>query len=157
MTISRRPETPDDQPFIWRLMLERTAQELPLGHLQETLRDQILEMQARLRLSAVRANRGAAAGIILADAEPAGWLCVQESENEVRLIEIMVLAQYRGRGIGTAVITELAGTANASHKHLRLRVNSTNGGAIRLYERLGFRRTGGDEVQHEMEIAGFRS
>jgi ribosomal protein S18 acetylase RimI-like enzyme len=150
--ISRRSETADDEPFVWRLMLERTAQELQLDHLPEAMRDQILEMQVRLRLSTVRLNVGALAEIILADAEPAGWMCMRETENEVHLIEIMVLEKCRGRGIGTAIIKGLAETARAVRKPVRLRVNVTNGSAIRLYQRLGFRRAGGDDVQHEMEL-----
>ena len=133
-------------------MLERTAQELQLEHLPEAMRNQILEMQVRLRLSAVRLNAEASAEIILADAEPAGWMCVRETENEVHLIEIMVLKKCRGRGIGTTIIKELAEAASAAGKPVRLLVNVTNGSAIRLYQSLGFRRTGGDEVQHEMEL-----
>lgn len=150
--ISRRSETAEDEPFVWRLMLERTAQELQLEHLPPAIRDQILEMQVRLRLSAVRLNAEASAEIILADAEPAGWMCVRETENEVHLIEIMVLEKCRGRGIGTTIIKGVAESASAAGKPVRLRVNVTNGSAIRLYQSLGFRRTGGDDVQHEMEL-----
>ncbi len=150
--LSKRPETAADQPFVWRLLLERTAQELPLTHLPQPVQDQILEMQVRSRLAAVRDKPGLATEVILDHAEPVGWMCLKESEDEVRLIEIVVSAQCRGRGVGTAAVVELIAAAGAAGKPLRLRVNVTNEGARRLYERLGFRRTSGDEVQHEMEI-----
>jgi ribosomal protein S18 acetylase RimI-like enzyme len=53
-------------------------------------------------------------------------------------------------GIGSAVLRELLAEADGAGKTVTLNVNATNRAAA-LYERLGFRRTGGSEVQHYME------
>jgi ribosomal protein S18 acetylase RimI-like enzyme len=125
---------------------------LQLDHLPAPMRDQILGMQARLRLNAVRSHApGSSSEIILVNGQPAGWVFVRESEAEVRLVEIVVLSEFRGQGIGAAVIGEVIAKANRAGKPVRLRVDVMNANAFRLYARLGFRRIGGDEVQHEME------
>ncbi len=80
-----------------------------------------------------------------------GWIVVTTMPHEVRLVEIMVGAEFRGRGIGSAVIGEVLASAESAGRPVRLHVNVTNIAAIRLYERLGFRRIDGDEVQHLME------
>ena len=47
----------------------------------------------------------------------------------------------RGRGLGTALIGHAADVfARRGHRELRLKVEAGNAGALRLYERLGFRR-----------------
>lgn len=53
--------------------------------------------------------------------------------------------------VGTAVIRQLLAAAAVTGKPLRLSVAVTNRAAIALYERLGFHRIAGDEVQHLME------
>jgi GNAT superfamily N-acetyltransferase len=51
--------------------------------------------------------------------------------REVRLVEIMVLPERRGWGVGTATLDEILATA--------------------VYERLGFRKIGQDAVQYLTE------
>lgn len=54
--------------------------------------------------------------------------------------ELGVLREHRGRGIGTALLAECEEIARAAgQKWLRLGVLASNEGAIRLYERTGFR------------------
>jgi ribosomal protein S18 acetylase RimI-like enzyme len=89
--------------------------------------------------------------IIRFDGADVGWVVVNTLPDEVRLIEIMVIPELRGRGIGTAVVREILAAGGDAGKPVRLSVNLMNRAAIRLYERLGFRRTGGDEAQQFME------
>jgi ribosomal protein S18 acetylase RimI-like enzyme len=132
-------------------MLERTTAELPLDHLPPEMRTTIVEMQVRLRMTSLRTQQNVSAEIILADAERAGCIYTSETEHEIRVIEIVVDYRYRGKGIAASAIRQVAD--GAAGKPLRLHVDVTNERAHRLYERLGFRRIGGDEVQHEMELA----
>jgi ribosomal protein S18 acetylase RimI-like enzyme len=52
------------------------------------------------------------------------------------------------------VLRQTLERAEKAGKPARLHVNAANAGAIRLYERLGFRRIGGDEVNYLMEWRG---
>ncbi|MFG2065134.1 GNAT family N-acetyltransferase [Micromonospora sp. NPDC048871] len=47
---------------------------------------------------------------------------------------------WRGRGLASAVVARLCGLLRAEVEHVTLNVKADNGAAVRLYERLGFRR-----------------
>jgi ribosomal protein S18 acetylase RimI-like enzyme len=116
------------------------------------MRSHLLGVQYTGRRHSSRADfPEAMSQVIQANGGDAGWVLVNAMQHEVRLIEIMVAPEIRGKGIGTAVIRELLANAFEAGKPMRLSVNVTNSGAIRLYERLGFRRIDGNEVQHVME------
>ncbi len=148
MDVQRRRESAADEPFLRRLIVDTIAQELGAAAWPEPVRSSVLDMQYASR-------RGARAGshseIVSVDGQDAGWIAIRETDHEIRLVEIMIAADFRGRGIGTRVIGEALDSARNSNKPLRLNVNVTNAPAIRLYERLGFLRIGGNEVQHLME------
>jgi ribosomal protein S18 acetylase RimI-like enzyme len=111
-----------------------------------------LEMQYHTRRQSAHAgNAEGESRIILAGGERAGWLLTVTTADQVWLSEIMVLAPFRGQGIGSAVLREVLTGAARKRIPVRLTVNILNTPAIRLYERLGFRRTGGNEIQHVYE------
>ena len=152
MTVSCRMETADDQPFLRQLIIETVSEELGAQTWPEPLRSQLLELQYRARRSGAGPGLpGRASQILVADDEDAGWLLVAESDDEIRIVEIMVASPKRRSGIGSAAIATVLARAARERKPVRLLVTATNAGAIRLYRRLGFRQMGDDPVQHAME------
>jgi ribosomal protein S18 acetylase RimI-like enzyme len=81
-----------------------------------------------------------------------GWIAIAIRTDEIRLVDIAIARRHRGLGIGTARVRDLLREADVAGKPVRLTVGITNP-AVRLYERLGFRRVGGDQVRHLMERA----
>ena len=146
MTVTLRPEQPSDEPFIRNLVLETVAIELGAEAWPEPMRSDLLQMQYAARRHA-RLDAGQSF-IVQAGGAASGWVVLAPMEDGVHLVEIMILPALRGKGIGSAAIREVFSTATGP---VRLTVNRMNHGAIRLYERLGFRRTGEDEVQFFME------
>jgi ribosomal protein S18 acetylase RimI-like enzyme len=150
MRLTYRPETPDDEPFLRTLMIETLAEQLAAWSWPEQIRAPLLETQYQVQRQGWR-SRGGSSMIVLQADEAVGWYVTVESADEIRLLNLMVLAQYRGQGIGSAILCTLLTASDAAGKPLRLAVLVNNNRAMQLYERLGFQRLGGDEVQHDME------
>ena len=75
--------------------------------------------------------------VVLLDGDPAGRLYLGRLPGELRLIEIALLPEHRGRGIGTALIAAIVSRAEQDGVDVGLHVEPWNP-AKRLYERLGF-------------------
>jgi ribosomal protein S18 acetylase RimI-like enzyme len=75
--------------------------------------------------------------VIVADGEPVGRLYVHRGESEIRIVDIALLPEYRGGGIGTRLLQDLVDEADAAGKSVTIHVERLNP-ALRLYERLGF-------------------
>jgi len=75
---------------------------------------------------------------------------VDRSGDTTVLVDVALLAEHRGRGVGGALMGALLAEAQAACRAVRLHVSRTNP-AARLYERLGFVRKGGDEMYAAME------
>ena len=72
------------------------------------------------------------------EARAAGRLVGDDARDDLFLImDIALLPEYRGRGIGTAILHELLGAADRAGKTVMLHVEPNNP-ALRLYRRLGF-------------------
>jgi ribosomal protein S18 acetylase RimI-like enzyme len=152
MNVTLRGVGAQDEDFLRDLIVQSAALDLGAQAWPEPLRKQILEMQYIGRRNAYRANHpDSASTIILVDGANAGWIVFDASSNPNHLSEIIVLPELRGRGIATAVLRELVDTATANGQSVQLEVSSVNLGAIRLYERLGFRPIAGDQGQLKME------
>lgn len=67
----------------------------------------------------------------------AGRLYVDRWPYEIRIVDIALLPEFRGRGAGEALLRELIAEAGASGRSLTIHVEQGNP-ARRLYERLGF-------------------
>jgi ribosomal protein S18 acetylase RimI-like enzyme len=66
------------------------------------------------------------------------------------ILQVQLMPEHQGRGIGAALIRELQAQARAAGMPLKLKVLKTNP-AQRLYERLGFVIVGDDEHGYEMQ------
>jgi len=152
MTVSFRPETSEDEPYLRELIVEAVGQELGAHSWPEPMRSHLLGIQYTQRRYAVRLHYPEGESrIILTDGTPAGWIYLASLPDEIRVAEIMVAAGYRSRGVGSEVICRIVADAGTANKPVRLRVNVMNVRAGAFYERLGFQRIGGDELQHLME------
>jgi ribosomal protein S18 acetylase RimI-like enzyme len=75
--------------------------------------------------------------------EPCGTIQGIRSSNKFGAIQnVGIMPHHRGRGLGTALIfAALAGFQQVGLTRVYLEVTAQNDGAVRLYKRLGFRRT----------------
>jgi ribosomal-protein-alanine N-acetyltransferase len=78
----------------------------------------------------------------MADGEMAGFIAgdVRRSEDLSWISTVCVSPEYRGQGIGARLLVAFEEQAGVSQ--IRLSVRASNWEAIRLYERLGYRRYG---------------
>jgi ribosomal protein S18 acetylase RimI-like enzyme len=76
--------------------------------------------------------------VVVVDGRPAGRLYVARWPEELRVIDIALLPEYRRRGIGTALLRALLEEAGASGRPVRIHVERFNP-ALAVYEKLGFR------------------
>jgi ribosomal protein S18 acetylase RimI-like enzyme len=76
--------------------------------------------------------------IILRGDNPVGRLWVDRQADHILIVDIALIPEGRGQGIGTGLLQVLIGEASSASKVLRIYVEQFNP-ALRLYERLGFR------------------
>jgi ribosomal protein S18 acetylase RimI-like enzyme len=151
LTVRFRPAGPEDAAFLFALY--QSAHEQEFGILPSSQREPILRLQFDLR------HRGYTGRyptlqylLILLGDEPAGCLLVAEEEDELRVVDIAILTEYRNRGIGTYTLKASIQRAKESGKPIRLSVRRGNNAAARLYRRLGFLPFREDAVLVEMEL-----
>lgn len=76
---------------------------------------------------------------ILKDGELVGYFHLSLMEDgSLELDDFYLLEDYRGQGIGSAVLRELCASADEQNKQLVLYVFKKNEAAVRLYERCDF-------------------
>jgi ribosomal protein S18 acetylase RimI-like enzyme len=88
--------------------------------------------------------------IILNDGTPIGRIIIDRSGSTFLLMDIALLPEYCGRGIGTRLIEDIKMEAEQAGKPLRLHVETFNQ-AQRLYNRLGFKVIAEEGIYLEME------
>ncbi len=76
--------------------------------------------------------------IIVCDGEPCGYCCLLESEDAIDVMELAILPEWQGKGIGSDLLKTVIEKGKSLGVSSRLNVMKTNDGAKRLYERLGF-------------------
>jgi ribosomal protein S18 acetylase RimI-like enzyme len=90
--------------------------------------------------------------VIQLNSKPIGRLYIDHRTNEIRLIDIALLPEYRNQGIGHSLLTDIINNAAKANKPVRIHVERYNP-AMHLYERLGFVRIGDTGVYYLMEKA----
>ncbi len=149
--ITLRPVQPDDEAFLFDLYAGTRREEMAAWGLDEVMLAQILRMQFAGQQGAYRAQFPEADHhIILRHERPIGRLLVDRTGAEMLLVDVALVAEARGSGIGTRLLRALQAEAAEKGVPLRLKVVLTNP-ARRLYQRLGFVGLDDDGVYEQME------
>jgi ribosomal protein S18 acetylase RimI-like enzyme len=156
-TISLRPVTLEDEPFLFEVYADTRRDEMAQWGWDRAQQDMFLKMQFKAQHQSYELeDEETETKIILLEGKPVGRLIVNRTESEIRLTDIALLSEYRSGGIGTILIKDLFDEASRMGLPVRLHVLKNNR-AIRLYERLGFKTTGESGMHFQMEwIPGTR-
>ena len=150
-SLALRPVMPDDEQFLYELYRSTRADEMDAWGWDSAQQDAFLRMQFRAQQHAYEAEDGQnETKIILFEGRPVGRLIVARTDDEILLVDIALLTEYRSKGLGTVFIKDLFDEATRAGKPVRLHVLKTNR-AMRLYERLGFKTTGESGMHFQME------
>ncbi|MDX2149949.1 MAG: GNAT family N-acetyltransferase [Bryobacteraceae bacterium] len=134
-----RPETAEDEGFLCRLYASTRAGEMAAVPWPEGAKQAFLADQFRLQRAHYRTHyEGAEFLIIEIGAEPAGRLYLHRTPGEVRVMDIALTPEWRGRGIGGSLLRSILEEAGRAGAAVTCHVEFNNP-ARRLYERLGFR------------------
>lgn len=145
-------QTDTDEEFLAKVYFSvRSDEFLPLGWDAEQL-GRFLAMQYKIQKQAYDLQfPGAENLIIRLEKEKIGRLIVNRSAADLRLVDISLLPEFRGSGIGTKIISDLQSEAGEKNLPLTLNVARNNPSAFRLYQKLGFQTTGEAEIYVSMQ------
>lgn len=139
--VAYRHETEEDRGFLMRLYRSAREAELARTLWSEEEKQAFTAMQFRAQRSHYRQHYPDALWLIIeAAGQPAGRLYLERWEKEHRIIDVALLPERRGQGLGGAILRDLQGEAAEQGKPVGIHVEKENP-AMTLYRRLGFRKT----------------
>jgi GNAT superfamily N-acetyltransferase len=137
-SVTLRPASAGDEAFLRQVYGSTRSEEMAMVSWSEDEKGAFLRMQFDAQAHYYRAHfEHARFDVIDVGGEPAGRLYVDRRADEIRVIDIALLPEYRGQGIGGTLLRELLDEANRSRSRVTIHVEQFNP-ARRLYERLGF-------------------
>ena len=140
MTVSLRAITDDDNDFLYQVYASTREEELRSTPWSAEEKAEFLRMQFQAQHNHFQEHfRDARYEIILLGETRVGRLYIHRGKTEVRILDIALLSEYRGQGIGGKIVRDVLDEAQESGKAVRLHVEQNNP-AMRLYARLGFKR-----------------
>ncbi|MFN3943834.1 MAG: GNAT family N-acetyltransferase [Allosphingosinicella sp.] len=150
--VAYRPvRTPDDVPFLYAVYASTRAEEVAAAGWPEEAQRAFLAQQADAQhRHYVHHYPDAEWLVIQRGGQPVGRLYLEEWKDQIRIIDIALLPEARGSGIGGAILTDMCGLARSRNKRLSIHVEKNNP-AMRLYCRLGFARVEDKGVYDLME------
>jgi ribosomal protein S18 acetylase RimI-like enzyme len=146
-----RPVADADRAFLVELYGSTREEELAQVPWDDAARRAFVEHQFAAQDAHYRGNYpGASLDLIEVEGVAAGRLYVHRGPSDIRIMDIALAPEYRGRGIGTSLLRSLMEEADASARKLSIHVE-TNNPARSLYDRLGFEPVGEHGVYVLME------
>lgn len=142
LTIAVRSVLPADEDFLLRVFASTRAAEYTLGIWDEAAWDAFVRMQFKAQSAHYRAHwPNSDHAVIEAHLDgatlPIGRLWVDRRADSIHVLDITLLPEWRGYGIGALCLERLMREAALAAQTLTVQVEESNP-ARRLYERLGF-------------------
>jgi GNAT superfamily N-acetyltransferase len=137
--LTLRPIAPEDRDVLRRIYASTRAEELAQVDWPDAQKDAFLTMQFDAQHAYYQENYPHAAfDLILLDDQPIGRLYLDQWDDQIRIVDIALLPEQRGQGIGTALLRAILDQGRQLALPVTIHVERFNP-ALRLYDRLGFR------------------
>lgn len=147
--LSLRPATSEDEGFLFRLFAE-TQDQLALIRSNAALWKALVDVQYRGRKMTYSEHYPDAEDAILCrGGEAVGRRLLHREPGCLRIVDIAVLTESRGQGIGSWALRECQKRAAENGMRVELSVNPMNPARL-LYEHLGFHTTEEDAMHVAM-------
>ena len=141
----------DDDDGFAAALYSSTRDDLRQMPAEPAVIEQLIAMQRRMQSHGYRQAYPHAVYLVLQHGEtPIGRLILDRQGEVLHLIDIAILPAAQGQGAGSAVLRGLQAQAGAEQWQIHLAVNKSNTAARALYQRLGFRLRGENDVQEQL-------
>lgn len=136
--VAYRPATDGDLPLLALIYASTRVEEVAQTGWEPELQRQFLIHQFDAQHRHYRQHYPNAEWLVIERGGAAvGRLYIEEWPDQIRLIDIALLPDSRGGGVGGAILSDLMDSARSAGKPLTIHVERNNP-AMRLYRRLGF-------------------
>jgi ribosomal protein S18 acetylase RimI-like enzyme len=148
--ITLRPAEAADEPLLRAVFADARGAELGGVGLDAGGLELLLDLQRLAQDTGYRQRHpNAEYCVVSVDGIACGRLVLDWKADELRVVDIALLASWRGRGIGGGLLRSLQQGAALAGRRVRLCVALDNP-ARHLYQRLGFREVASDELNVDM-------
>ena len=133
-----RPILERDMDFLKKVYRSTREAELSLTSWNDQQKSDFIDHQFEAQHQYYTENySGADFSIVMVDGQPAGRLYAVEWPKEIRIIDLTLLPEFRGQGIGSQILTRILDHGATNNKKVGIHVERNNP-AMKLYHRLGF-------------------
>jgi len=149
--VTLRAAAPEDEPFLRRVYASTRADELERVPWSDEMKRRFCDMQFDAQDTDYRARwKDMSYDVVVVDGKPAGRFWRTFTPENVHVLDLAILPEFRGRGAGTALLRQVLDDAASSGRTASISVEKFNR-ARALYERLGFRVVTETDVHYRME------
>jgi ribosomal protein S18 acetylase RimI-like enzyme len=137
--VTLRPISGEDRDFLRRLYASTREEELAqVTDWSAEQKEAFLTHQFEAQHHHYQTYYGDASfDIVVADGAPIGRLYVSRWQREIRVVDVALVPEARGGGIGTALLRDLLAEGEQTGRSVSIHVERFNR-ALGLYRRLGF-------------------
>lgn len=152
--LSYRPIGDDDLPFLAELYASTRREEVARTPWSEEERERFLAWQFEAQHAHYQEHYPDCEFLVIEEERigrrvPIGRLYLDRWDDEMRLVDVALLPEARGKGHGTAILERILAEGAERGLPVSIHVESENP-ALRLYQRLGFRHVDTNGVYHLM-------
>jgi len=137
-SVAIRTSTKSDRGFFYCVYASTRTEELARVPWTQEEKERFLRQQFQAQDHAYHNNYpGAEFCVIAVDGADAGRLYLHRRADEIRIMDICLLPEYRRRGIGTQLLKGILQEGETASRIVTIHVEAFNP-AMGLYQRLGF-------------------
>lgn len=145
-----RPATPDDVPFLRYLYGTTREDEMLRVPWTEEQKGQFLDQQFSSQKWHYEDSYPECQFLVIEhEGRSIGRLYIDRGPKDIEIVDIALLPQYRGRGLGRILLEEILAEGQQTGKAVTIYVEHNNP-ARHLYDRLGFVHVDTNGVYHHM-------